>query len=167
MEIYGLGHFVQAQHTQTFNAMTDDARTDGRHIPRVFPKLCKVFNFSLRTAEQCMTQLAVVVRSTPKDNYVDGPLLSVLLYLRAANKELYFAYCAGAATPEKVMKYLESQPDISVIIFEKMLVYIEAYLVCGLAGGEKRGALIKKYETDAKAPTGDEGVLSATSDWGV
>ena len=132
------------------NSKIGETRQDASNLHEEMAKLFAIFRFSLRTQEQCFTQLAVILRTTPPNAYVYSALLSVLICLRVAKRELYQGYCAGNSTPKDVVDYLRSLPGGSELMDSHPGAFIEAHLVRGIRNHERCKAAIDEYYKLAK-----------------
>lgn len=150
------------------NAILDlkvgDTRSDAQQICEVLPKLCSLFGFSLRTQEQCFTQLSVVLRTTPANSYLYGFLLAVLICLRSAKRQLYMDYCSGHAAPEVVSAYLGSLPGGHSLIESHFGVILEAHLVKGIRNEQQRKSAMEKFYALANDETVNQEMRQRAND---
>jgi hypothetical protein len=77
---------------------------------RVFPQLADLFGLSLRTQEQCFSQLAIILLTAPQVYYVDCFSLGILLALRAAKREMYFDYATRRVNGDAVVAFMKTFP---------------------------------------------------------
>ena len=132
------------------DAKQGDTIQDSRYIRKFFPEFLKLFGFSMRVQEQCFTQLAIVLKTTPANNYLYGTLLAALICLRAKNKELYFSYCQGRSKPEDVMNFIASLQGGKKFNDSNSGCVLEAHLVKGIANREEKELYFQKYSELAK-----------------
>ncbi len=147
--------FSEAQFTRfgldtLLNSKIGETRQDAANLREEFPKLFAVFRFSLRTQEQCFTQLAVILRTTPPNAFLYSALLAVLICLRVAKRELYLNYCSGHATPKDVVDHIRSIPGGAQLMDSHLGAMIEAHLVRGIRNHELRKTATDDYYKRAK-----------------
>jgi hypothetical protein len=129
---------------------------DHRSLAEVLPQLFLLFGFSLRIQEQCFTQLALVVRTTPPNHYLFPHLLSILLCLRSSNCSLYYQYCRGTVRPEDVMRYLRSLPGGDKFADSHHGLVTEAHLLYGIRDTNQRHSAIRACRDLAESKTAEE-----------
>ncbi|MSU22081.1 MAG: hypothetical protein EXS30_11885 [Pedosphaera sp.] len=134
------------------NSKVGDSRYDTADIREALPKCFKLFRFSLRTQEQCFTQLLIILRTTPRGDLLFGLLLVMLLCLRSAKRELYQDYCSGNVNSDEVLKYLRSIRGGLQLLDSQLGTGFEAHLVMGIRDEKSRQSVITRYQTAAKNP---------------
>lgn len=144
--------FSQAQFSRFgLNALLDKktgyTSVDASDLREHLPILFSAFRLSLRTQEQCFTQLAVIIRITPHDSFLYSILLMLLICLRSANRELYERYCSGLAKPKDVISYITSLPSGAKLMESNLGTQIEAYLVLGIRDEQLRKTTIQNYHS--------------------
>ena len=127
-----------------------ETRQDASSLHETWAKLFAIFRFSLRTQEQCFTQLAVIFRTTPPNMFLYSTLLTVLICLRVAKRELYQAYCSGNASPKDIVDYLQSLHGGAQLMNTHLGAIIEAHLVRGIRDHERRKLATDEYYKLAK-----------------
>lgn len=132
-----------------------DTRYDSDTIRHALPKLFVLFGFSLRTQEQCFSQLGVILRTTPANSFLYSSLLAVLICLRADNKKLYLRYCSGHASHEEVMAYLRQLPGGNDVADSGLGISIEAHLAKGIVNEQVRESAMSSYFALAKSEATD------------
>jgi hypothetical protein len=152
--------FVQAQFERfglntLFSRRTGDTRSDRPTLEEAVAGLFSLFDFPLRTQEQCFTQIAIVVRTTPHNFYLHGTQLGTLICLRARNRDLYFRYAEGHAEPKEVLDYLRSFPGGDKFMNSDLGALIEMYLVAGIRDSEARNRAMLLYQEQAKSQSLD------------
>jgi hypothetical protein len=155
--------FVAAQFSrfgldEIFAAKVGETQHERGFIEQTLSRLFTLFRFSLRTMEQCFTQLAFVLRTTPPEFFLYGNFLSLLLCLRTANRPLYYQYCRGDITSREVLDWLRSLPGGGQFIDSSFGMAIEANLVLGIRDADKRRPLLANYKTLAESDTADRHV---------
>lgn len=116
---------------------------DQERLEEALPPLFTLFGFSLRTQEQCFTQIGLIIRTTPPGHYLFAYLLSVLLCLRTANRPLYLKYCRGQAAPEEVLNYLRTLTGGRKFVDSHSGLITEAFLIAGIRDEQERSVAMK------------------------
>lgn len=90
------------------------SRTDGARVLSdfldPFSTLSDIFQFSLRTIEQCFSQFNIVLRTTPPKSYFFPDLLAFLIALRAKDLSLYNSFAGGTPDMEGVISLINGLP---------------------------------------------------------
>ncbi|HEY1170461.1 MAG TPA: P-loop NTPase fold protein [Verrucomicrobiae bacterium] len=141
---------------ETLDAKPGDTSHDSESIREFIPKMFSLFEFSLRVQEQCFTQLAIVLKTTPANNFLYGVLLVLLLCLRSKNRVLYVRYCTGKATPNDVLEYLSKLPGGQEFVQSDAGCIVEAHLVKGVSNEDVRRRLQSQYANVMKAEPPNE-----------
>lgn len=115
-------------------------------LEKTLPHLFPLFGLSLRTQEQCFTQLALIARTTTSNHPLFPYLLSVLLCLRITNPGLYAQYCRGSASPKEVMKYLRTLSSGETFVDSHLGRVCEAFLIIGIPDEHQRNAARKECQ---------------------
>jgi KAP family P-loop domain len=119
----------------------------------------KLFGFSLRVQEQIFSQLSVVVRTSPSNQYLYAFHLALLICLRTINKDLYSRYIQGLATPKEVMDFIENFPNGRKFSNSDIGRIVEAHLVRGIIDWNIRNQAIEFIDKQANATAGDETLI--------
>lgn len=122
-----------------------DARYDREQLIKTFSRLASIFGFSLRTQEQCFSQLSVVFRTTPPDYNLYPILLSFLIALKAANPKLYIAFTSGKTTVEDVLNYIKETKGGAELLEGDYGIALEAYILSSRASHKEMKQLISEY----------------------
>jgi hypothetical protein len=122
--------------TELIQKRNGDPQTEIMELIETLAALCSLFNFSLRTQEQCFTQIALIVRMTERNHHIFAPLLAILVCLRIQNPILFTRYTQDKASPEQVIEYIRSLAsghNLQPYIFWT----IEGHLIGGLSQDER------------------------------
>jgi hypothetical protein len=76
------------------------------HFIKIFCFLAEATNMPLRTQEQSIARLALVMDQVPPKNYMNPVLAAVLIVTRALNSKLYVDISNGNASTEEFMRWL-------------------------------------------------------------
>lgn len=101
---------------------------------RVFTNLSKDYRFSLRVIEQCLTEINLVLRTTPSNHKLFPHLVALLVALKTHKPKTYSLLQRSELTHVEIKKILD---EIKVelqnkdSIYEWMLVHFEVYLLYG------------------------------------
>jgi hypothetical protein len=128
---------------------------DERNLIVVLTKLFVLFGFHLRTQEQCFSQLAVVIQTTPATAHLSPFLLVPLLCLRLANHTLYEDYCTGRAFSGDVVRFIGGLKGGQQFLDTRLGALIEAYLIYGMIDPEQRDGEIEHVQQLAQSEKGD------------
>jgi hypothetical protein len=124
---------------------TGVCRGENEELKQCLAVFFTFFHFSLRTQEQCMTQLSVILRTVAPNHFLYPYLLSFLLCLRAEEKHLYVEYVQGRATVEDVRRFLRDFEKHGRKLPDDSFYILEAHLVYGLRNQSDRQAQINYY----------------------
>ena len=125
----------------------------------VLTKLFVLFGFHLRTQEQCFSQLAVVIQTTPASSHLFPFLLVPLLCLRSANRTLYEDYCNGRVLSGDVVRFIAEQKGAQQFLNTQLGALIEAYLINGITDAEQRESEVEHVQQLAQSEKGDRGAI--------
>jgi hypothetical protein len=106
-----------------------ELQSDAQNIRVTFNALADLFDLSLRTREQCFTQLRVVLMLTRDDEYLFPDLLVTLIVLRAVAHDIYERFVRGECSVATVMQTIASQPKGDELVRSQMGVWLEALLI--------------------------------------
>lgn len=81
-------------------------REDYDYAAKVLSHLAARFRFSLRDIDQLVVRLRLVLRSIPKNHYLDIPLLIPLMVLRQEHPDLYRKYTSSALCANEVAEFI-------------------------------------------------------------
>jgi hypothetical protein len=108
-------------------------RTQGTEfLLNYFPKFAKEFKLSLRTQEQCFTEMNLALRTMLQGNSIELIALSFLVCLRASDREKYKLMIAGRIDPREIGK-LVINPELS----ETGIAEAVAMMACPNPGRQK------------------------------
>jgi len=110
---------------------------------RVFTNLSKDYRFSLRVIEQCLTEINLVLRTTPLNHKLFPHLVALLVALKTHKPKLYSLLQRSELTYTEVKKILDEitkELENKDSIYEWMLVHFEVYLLYGYIRHEDRRA---------------------------
>lgn len=133
-----------------------DARYDREQLIKTFSRLASIFGFSLRTQEQCFSQLSVVFRTTPPDYNLYPILLSFLIALKAANPKLYIAFTTGKTTTEDVLNYIKEARGGAALLDDNYGIALEAYILSSQCNYRDMEQLISKYKKLTEMATSEQ-----------
>ena len=147
------GQFARFGLNEILAVKTRETQHEASSLRETMVKLFSLFAFSLRTQEQCFTQLAVVLRTTAPNSLVYAHLLVLLICLRVVNRQLYENYVKGDATPDEVMDYIRSVPGSKQFVDSHEGYVTEAHLIVGIRDWQKRKAAKDAHYALANPPT--------------
>jgi hypothetical protein len=84
---------------------SSELRYDEENFLKMCSKLFSSKGFSLRTIEQCFTQVSIVLKTTPEDQYLHPILLVFLIFLKNDNPDLYIRLKQRQCSEEEILKY--------------------------------------------------------------
>jgi hypothetical protein len=113
---------------------------------RVFSQLSSIFKFSLRTQEQCLTEINLVLRTTRKGE-ADPVVLAFLVALRAYNNDLYskLSIPFGATVDEVLDVFISTKEGVD-FIFSSEGIIIQSALINDVLSGQERLSWIENYK---------------------
>jgi hypothetical protein len=155
---------------EVLEAKTGSSKHDGDYLKECLSNLFTFFDFSLRTQEQCMTQVSVILLTTAPNDLIYSPLLALLLCLRIDQKSLYVDYAEGRATVDDILAYFKSAKSKGVLPADFSHI-LEAHLVYGIRDDKKRQAIVKRYkdlaasEKAGNSPPGQASPVVDCFDW--
>ncbi|KAI2687465.1 P-loop NTPase fold protein [Pseudomonas sp. TNT3] len=103
-------------------------RDDYEYGAKVLSFLAARFKFTPRDIDQLIVRLRLILRSIPKDHFLDFPLLIPLMVLRQENPELYRRYTADALCANEVAEYILGG-SIGNLIFDHSMAVTIGYLI--------------------------------------
>jgi len=86
---------------------TREAQYEIDHFVDTFSELADIFNFSLRTQEQCFSQFCIVLRTTPLNQKIFPTLLAGLICIRAASPDDYRSFVASEIEVSSLINYIK------------------------------------------------------------
>jgi KAP family P-loop domain len=110
-----------------FAKRTGSLQYDAGNFMEAFDYLVKAGNLSLRTQEQCIARLALVMAQLPSNEYLYPILAATLLVVRAVNRPLYTAIRSGASSTEELIAWLETLGAPSVAT-NRAAIMIEVHM---------------------------------------
>lgn len=103
-----------------------ELRYDHDEFIKVSFNLFSLVNFSLRTIEQCFTQISIVLRTIPGNNFMYPVLLVFLIFLKNHNLDLYRKLRRGQCKEEEIYNYLNSLDTTEVFMKTHIGILLEA-----------------------------------------
>lgn len=103
-------------------------RDDYEYGAKVLSFLAMRFKFTLRDVDQFVIRLRLILRSIPKDHFLDIPLLIPLMVLRQENSELYHKYTANALCANEVAGFILGGP-VGNVVFDHSMAVVVGYLI--------------------------------------
>lgn len=137
--------FARFELTDAIELKTGSAKEDINKLIQSLPALFSIFNFSLRIQEQCFTQVAIALRTTPYNNLLYGRMLAFLICLRATNQHLYYAYCRKEIAADDILQLLKKNQKGKDFLLTREGIELESYLTILIADEDERNRLFKKY----------------------
>lgn len=110
---------------------------------KVFSNLSKDYRFSLRVIEQCLTEINLVLRTTPPNLKLFPHLVALLVVIKACKPTLYSLLEKSELSYVEIKKILdEIKRDLANkdSIYQWMLAHFEVYLLFGYIKYEDRRA---------------------------
>lgn len=92
-------------------------------------ELFTLFSLSLRTQEQVLTQLSLILRMTPSGMDIFHEALSVMLTLHALDRKLYRRFVAGNAPGANVVGWIRSDPQRRAFLKSHLGIGVEGWLL--------------------------------------
>lgn len=103
-------------------------KKDYEYGAEVLSFLAERFEYTPRDIDQLVVRLRLVLRSIPKNHYMDTPILIPLMVLRQENPELYRRYIANAKHANEVAEFILNGP-IGNVIFNHSMAVAVGYLI--------------------------------------
>ncbi|MCK4414968.1 MAG: AAA family ATPase [Candidatus Eisenbacteria sp.] len=88
-------HVIDDLELPTFFSPRQNGVEDAEHLLSTVTGMAEVFQLSLRALEQCLTEINIVLRTTPPSHLSLVLLTSFLITLRAWNADLYHQFAEG------------------------------------------------------------------------
>ena len=128
-----------------FNLPEVDSRKFAEHLVskyqleiygRVFPQLWSALSLSLRDIDYGIRLLAILVKSSPADTYIDPYLLAVLIAMKFKKPEFYSSLVAGDFETSEIMDHIDNECRRDLVDEEltRNLDRIEGFLYCADSG---------------------------------
>lgn len=119
---------LQQQDLQSHFAKRQDGRNDIDTIESMLCWLCERFDYTLRDIDQLITRLRLIVRSIPRDDYLDTAVLLCMLILRQEQNALYQRFVQDVMCTNEVIEFLLGG-DIQTTPFPKSFGFISGWLI--------------------------------------
>ncbi|WP_095128633.1 P-loop NTPase fold protein [Pseudomonas sp. Irchel s3h14] len=103
-------------------------RDDYEYGSEVLGFLAGRFKYTPRDIDQLVVRLSLVLRSIPKDHFLDMPLLIPLMVLRQEKSDLYRRYTKNASCANEVAEFLLSG-SIGDVVFDHAMAVVVGYLI--------------------------------------
>src|SRR6185295_3578005 len=97
---------------------SQNRQTEMEILETILSTLFSASRFSLRTQIQTVARLRVVLQTIPRNHYLYGLTLAILLFLREWRRDDYERFTKGTADVEQVLSDLESLPGMKKILEE-------------------------------------------------
>jgi hypothetical protein len=134
-----------------------DARYEYGHLQETFEGLFEVLNLSLREQEQCLTQLAVAVRTTPPNYKIFPILLGTLITLKIKMPSLYKEFIIGNVTAIAVLDEIRKHSGGVKFLDESNYgALLEGYLFACRSGRRNESELALFYQAIIDNPKSSE-----------
>jgi hypothetical protein len=146
------GQFMRFGISKSLATKSVGTHGDIKALRILTPRLLSLFGFSLRTQEQCFTQLAIVLRATRSNEYLYSNLLVLLICLRIAKREIYDGYVSGHLTYKDVLDFILSFPGGEQFTNTYEAFVVEAHLIYGIRDIDKRRVVVDEYRNLAHPP---------------
>ena len=116
------------------NRTHTDLRYDKKHFIETAVELFSLVGYSLRTIEQCFSQLSIVLRTIPKDHYMHPVLLVFMVLMKNHNPDLYKKLKLKKCNEEDILLYLHSLDPKNIFFVKKHLgLVLEAYVALNVS----------------------------------
>ncbi|WP_207283948.1 P-loop NTPase fold protein [Pseudomonas sp. FW300-N2F2] len=115
-------------------------RDDYEYGAKVLSFLAVRFKFTLRDIDQLVVRLRLILRSIPKDHFLDIPLLIPLMVLRQENPDLYHRYTANASCANEVAEFILGGP-IGNVVFDHSIAVVVGYLIAAARDPYERASV--------------------------
>lgn len=112
----------------------------------VFCLLAKTTSMSLRTQEQSIARLAIVLDQTSPDEYLYPILVATLIIVRAMNPQLYSELKSGSASSEELMSWIFNSGDSAALKESQEAIAINAYVNAADTNINRKKIRIKQLE---------------------
>jgi KAP family P-loop domain len=148
---------------QVFSKRVGELQGDMSNFVEFFCLLAKATGMSLRTQEQCMTRLALVMEQTPPNNYLHPVLAATLIVTRAMHSQLFSQLRSGAASTEALMEWLRSL-DVASALKDRAAVAIESFMNAADPNGTRQALRQQRLEANANDSALDSAQRKHASD---
>jgi len=139
-----------------FAQRVNELRSDMSNFVEAFWFLAKATQLSLRTQENCIARLALVMEQTPANYYLHPVLAATLLVVRSINSKLYSQIRSGVASSEDVMDWLRSLAGQSALR-DRTAIAIESYMSAADPNEARRALRRQRLEAIANNAAADSG----------
>lgn len=111
-----------------------ELRNDREKYIEIAFELFNLVGFSLRTVEQCFSQLSIVLRTIPETHYMYPVPLAFMVLMKNHNPDLYQQLKQKNCTEEDILRYLYSLDPKNIFIANKHLgAVLEAYIISNVS----------------------------------
>lgn len=131
-----------------FSRRTAQLRFDADNFVEAFDYLARTTKLSLRTQEQCIARLALVMTQLPDNYYLYPVLAATLLVVRAMNKPLYAGIRSRIASSEELRDWLQSLGPTAAS-FDRSAIAIEVHMNAADPVDERHARRIRDLEATA------------------
>jgi hypothetical protein len=119
------------------------AASQVQELKGAFAVLFPFFRFSLRTQEQCFTQVAIVICCSSSGIFPD--YLAFMICFRAAHPSLYFDFWQGLANADDVLEFLATCQGGKELLRKPIGEEIRGFLIASIPDEGLRSRTIQKY----------------------
>lgn len=102
---------LNQQDIQEYFATRRDGGSELKTLGELLSGLVQRFDYKLRDIDQLIMRLRLILRSIPRDQYLDVAVLAALLVLREKNTNLYEQYVKDVKHANEVIEYLMGMPS--------------------------------------------------------
>jgi hypothetical protein len=124
-------------------------------IQSLLPHLFSLFGFSLRTQEQCVRRLSVVILTANPSRRFFGLHTAFLICLREFDRIMYDRYCSGEIDNAPLFVNIHPSPKYSDFKKKHVAPILEAYLIAGIVDKERRNRALTECENRIHNKTED------------
>jgi len=118
--------------------------------------LMSAASMSLREQEQAVARLRIVLQTIPPNHYLFEVTLSIFLFLRQQNHEIYVSLIEGKTDAETILTYIKQLPRIDEVSKDLDQDLIEAFLLAGLDELGVASPRLEEYQRLVKSDASDE-----------
>lgn len=122
IERYGFSKFFSKR-------SNTELKTDEEELIVFTSKLFGLRDFSLRTMEQCFSQISLVLKMTPDRQYLYPVMLSFLIVLKNDNYELYSKLKHRRSSEQEILDYYYSIDNRGLFVNDHLGTILEANIV--------------------------------------
>ena len=136
--------FSRLEINDYFNGRSN-GQTELRDLLKSAVQFSKMFGFSLRTFERYLTQMAVILRTTPPNKLFFPTFAAFLTALKVAKPTIFRDFVTEAISSEEVLKIAQNLPGGVEYFSSYQSVRVEAHLVTSFIDHDERGKIMERY----------------------